>query len=247
MCLAVGCGADTDCSGATLGATLGILHGIDGIPEKWKAPIGNKIVTISLNLGDSEGKFPRTIQELSARVVRLAPRFMELDHVDLLSGQGGFGLLLNEGKDLMSQPRKLSPEVERTFLEEVLACQPFKVRFETPLYTAWLDYGGDPLVSSGKPVTLKLQFSNAIPNPQWLQITWHIPAGWQAAPAPQTTLMLPQANFGLIGQARAEFTLTPGELYQPRYDLFVDIRSQSRHTRLVIPVTLLTAANGISE
>lgn len=41
----VNCGYDTDSSGATLGSILGILHGKDGIPERWVEPIGHSVVT----------------------------------------------------------------------------------------------------------------------------------------------------------------------------------------------------------
>jgi hypothetical protein len=246
LCTAVGCGADTDCTGATLGATVGIIQGIDAIPEKWKQPIGMTIKTISLNLGDAGNMFPRTIDELSNRVLRLAPRFLDLADVDLFHAKEGYAISMRESDGLKSAPRKLSPEVERTFVEEVLSRQPWMVRYDTPIYTAWLDYAGDPLVSTGKPVVLRLLFENTTPNPQWLEISWHLPAGWQAAPAVRTTLMLPQPTFGLIGQARAEFTFMPGELNQSRFDLLADIRSQGRHTRLVIPVSLLTASNGES-
>jgi len=43
ICIAVNCGRDTDCTGATLGALLGILDP-NGIPERWSAPIGERIV-----------------------------------------------------------------------------------------------------------------------------------------------------------------------------------------------------------
>ncbi len=246
LCTSVGCGADTDCTGATLGATLGIIHGIDGIPEKWKQPIGSKINTISLNLGDSGGMFPRTIIELSDRILRLTPRFLDLEFVDVVNGKQGYAIQSNEGEALKCQPKRLSPEIERSFVEELIVRQPFMVRYDTPIYTAWMDYGKEPLVSSDQPVKLKLVFDNIIPNPQWLELTWHFPPGWQIAPSVCTSLMLPQATFGLIGQARVEFTITPGEVIQPQIDLFLDIRSQGRPTRLIIPVRLLSASNGIS-
>ncbi len=43
ICIAVNCGQDTDCTGATLGALLGILDP-DGIPEQWLEPIGRDLV-----------------------------------------------------------------------------------------------------------------------------------------------------------------------------------------------------------
>lgn len=41
----VNCGQDADCTGATVGGFLGILIGAEAIPERWKAPLGEKIVT----------------------------------------------------------------------------------------------------------------------------------------------------------------------------------------------------------
>jgi ADP-ribosylglycohydrolase len=43
ICTAVNCGKDTDCTGATLGALLGILDPA-GIPAKWLKPIGRDLV-----------------------------------------------------------------------------------------------------------------------------------------------------------------------------------------------------------
>ncbi len=43
ICIAVNCGQDTDCTGATLGALLGILDP-DGIDDRWLKPIGRNLV-----------------------------------------------------------------------------------------------------------------------------------------------------------------------------------------------------------
>ncbi len=60
---AVNCGYDTDCTGATLGAILGIIGGEEAIPEKWRAPIGSEVVVGSGVVGIEA---PRTLAELSA-------------------------------------------------------------------------------------------------------------------------------------------------------------------------------------
>lgn len=71
MILAIDCGDDTDCTGATVGATLGILYGMKGIPADWKKHIGDEIVTVSINKGEFP-QVPKTCTELTERVVRLA-------------------------------------------------------------------------------------------------------------------------------------------------------------------------------
>lgn len=43
ICHAVNCGQDADCTGATVGAIMGVINP-DGIPEKWLQPIGNGLI-----------------------------------------------------------------------------------------------------------------------------------------------------------------------------------------------------------
>lgn len=67
ICIAVNCGEDTDCTGATLGALLGIMDP-SSIPEKWKAPIGDRIA-ISPEIASIEA--PATVGELTDMTLRL--------------------------------------------------------------------------------------------------------------------------------------------------------------------------------
>ncbi len=47
--LAVQCGFDTDCNGATAGSVIGMIVGTAGIDEKWTEPIGNLVNTSVYN------------------------------------------------------------------------------------------------------------------------------------------------------------------------------------------------------
>ena len=69
LCKAVNCGYDTDCTGATLGATLGIVGGMSSIPERWSAPIGKEIVLHKFTRGLDA---PGDIDELTDRGLPLA-------------------------------------------------------------------------------------------------------------------------------------------------------------------------------
>lgn len=79
ICIAVNCGQDTDCTGATLGALLGILDP-DGIDERWLAPIGRQIVLSGSVRGVTH---PPTIDGFTDQVLdlrrRLAGRRPEVD------------------------------------------------------------------------------------------------------------------------------------------------------------------------
>ena len=70
----VNCGEDTDCTAATYGAIYGLVNGLDAIPEEWKKPIGRKIKTACLNLGELGGygsQLPQDIDELTERTAKM--------------------------------------------------------------------------------------------------------------------------------------------------------------------------------
>ena len=68
LCIAVNCGLDTDCTGATLGALLGILDP-QGIGEEWLSPIGRDLV---LSPGMVGMHAPPTLDEFTDEVAALA-------------------------------------------------------------------------------------------------------------------------------------------------------------------------------
>lgn len=67
ICAAVNCGYDADCTGATLGALLGILDP-GSIPAKWLEPIGRDIVLSPSICGAHP---PASIDEMSDRILAL--------------------------------------------------------------------------------------------------------------------------------------------------------------------------------
>ena len=49
LIIAINCGDDTDCTGATAGSILGIIKGHSGIPLDWREYIGDRIIPICIN------------------------------------------------------------------------------------------------------------------------------------------------------------------------------------------------------
>lgn len=66
MLKTVNLGYDTDCTVATLGSILGIIHGTAGIPSSWSEPVGDEIMISPEVRGFN---YPKTITELTERSV----------------------------------------------------------------------------------------------------------------------------------------------------------------------------------
>lgn len=82
ICTAVNCGFDTDCTGATLGALLGILQP-QGIEDRWLEPIGRSLVLspgmVGMHQAATLDEFSRQVAESAAHVLRFYGSTVELE------------------------------------------------------------------------------------------------------------------------------------------------------------------------
>lgn len=81
MLTAINCGDDTDCTAGTVGSILGIMYGTEGLPEDWRAYMGDEIVTCSINLCLSLPKITSCTQ-LTEKVVSLAPSVLRFNQMN---------------------------------------------------------------------------------------------------------------------------------------------------------------------
>lgn len=95
VCIAVNCGQDTDCTGATLGALLGILDPA-GIDDRWLEPIGRDLVLSDCITGvdhpPSLDGFTDLVLDLRRRIAGRAPgvdeRKQPTDHLAIQATLG---------------------------------------------------------------------------------------------------------------------------------------------------------------
>ena len=69
ICYSVMGGWDTDCNGATVGSILGVMLGAKALPEKWIAPLNNRIRTSLQGFDNS------SFDELAERTLAQIDRF----------------------------------------------------------------------------------------------------------------------------------------------------------------------------
>ena len=235
ICIAAGCGEDADCTAGTLGALLGILHGGSALPEKWLAPLGGKIKTKCINVADVGLRIPATVDELTDRLLRLTPTFLGPGRCDVLSGPG-YTVTVRTPEEMFCRERAINAYFGTSFFE-TLSRSPFVVRTESTLYTALLDYGGEPFIRAGEPRTLRLTVVNGFLMQQWLRIRWHCPADWTVTPGRMAEDTL-ESYYCNEGKTTFTFTFTAETLTDSRFDLAAEISSVGHHTRTFVPVTL---------
>ncbi len=167
ICTAVNCGKDADCTGATLGALLGILDP-DSIGQEWLKPIGRDLV---LSPGIAAMHPARTLDEFTDQVAALA--------VDVLAYYGSHVRLTNapEFTDIranMAPPRIPAPAlpplpVPPPEREALLALIPLVVTLTYPPGTALLP---------DRPNPLQLTIKNPTDREHDVTVSPRVPDGW---------------------------------------------------------------------
>lgn len=234
MITAINCGDDTDCTGATVGATLGILGGTAAIPADWRAYIGDAIVTNSLNLTLGV-KFPTTCTELTEDVIRLAPAV----------------LIANAGKTdaervSLADADDYPETVAQTYLEnggtraalEALKPYSYTVRFSNVAATVWFDRA--PNVREGETIDVHLVLFNDkdVYGKARRNVTfeWILPEGFSVKGPLCAALNYPTKHKD--PPVSVDFTVTAGETLAPLNELLLVIREQGFPTHGYVSVPL---------
>lgn len=219
VCLAVNCGDDTDCTAATAGAVLGIIQGAKALPEKWIAPIGESIVTMSLNRFGMPLPAPKTIGELTLRIRRLR-RIGELHDPDFAQPAENF----------------TSQEVAKTLWQR----SEYELLFHLLFAKISAEYPDGPYAESGKPLRLKLGVKDPILEPGLVRMRWLLPEGWSCADREM------RIGIRAFCHAELETTVTPPETPLPAMSyLHLEVTPAERGcpTVVTIPVRSRTAVS----
>ena len=152
ICDAVNCGFDTDCTGATLGAILGVAWGAGRLPDRWMEPLGNTIAIESART--RLPNVPQTLEELTDRTAAVA--------VGLLADEGhSFG----PGRELtldLPTPGELRSQMRSAGLWDNPA-DTVERRF--PHGRALVRYPGGPLLAPGGRRRVTIALTNRTERP----------------------------------------------------------------------------------
>jgi len=221
LCCAVNCGDDTDCTGATLGSILGIIHGAKGIPENWTKPVGSSISTVAV----AGFKHPRTIDELTDRTVAMT-------HIVLKELDAPVAIAADAATDPKAavKLKLIDPAAAKT----LWARSGYQLIYDFVAVRATLDFLADPVVEKGKPCQMKLWLENQTPHTLEIAAAWWPPLGLTAAPA-ASTVKLPARSHKPVA---VETTFTAERIPDTNLPGAVQLRIKGQSPVSIISFTL---------
>ena len=187
ICIAVNCGDDTDCTGATLASIFGIIHGTKGIPKKWSDPIGTTIVTMAI------GGFPppKDLDELTTHTVAMTKRVL---------AKNSAPVALTDGPTDVSRAKELvlSDPAAAKLLWNL---SPYQIVWTEGDVQVVLDYQTDPFIEPNVVRSVGITLRNQSDAARSLGLTVaNVPEGWEV-------VKLPPATVQLAARASASFEL----------------------------------------
>ncbi|MGI6262202.1 MAG: ADP-ribosylglycohydrolase family protein [Acutalibacteraceae bacterium] len=234
MILAINCGDDTDCTGATLGSLFGILYGMEGIPQDWRRHIGDKIETLSIIKGN--GYFPRTCTELTDCVMSLIPAAARPSLPDLIDAPERTILFGDEAEDFSAVTEESL--CSRALADEVFSCSPFSFTAQNAYVSARIEFEREPYLSPEKPLTGKVTLTPVFFLEQrHYHLRWFVPDGVSVSCA--ANLYTNRPGSPRREHASAEFTFTTDRPIGASVRAVLEITCDGRPTALYASATVL--------
>ena len=228
---AVNCGDDTDCTAATVGATLGIIGGVSAIPRDWRDFVGDGIVTISIS-GMYRHMIPETCTQLTERVAALLPHVMKANGVPFGFTDGATeispDLLNNFGKGDARRYLDRSP-----YSYDVTHYSHFSVRVE-------LD--ATPRVGTGdvRHVRITVRANERLRKTHKLCLRLLLPDGWECGRYQRTlSVEYPQPWNDIPGESSIELDITVGEQVEAVNRAYMEITSPTLAYPMMIPILFI--------
>jgi ADP-ribosylglycohydrolase len=230
VCTAVNCGEDTDCTGATLGALFGILHGLKGIPEKWIAPIGRKIKAACLNLGELGyygNQLPADVDELTDRTIRITRQVIDRFNSPTRVEDAPTDLAGASANSLMAggEMAELYANLNATV-------------FHFDFFDVAVDYGeGGVVIRDNGPKTICLRIYNRYKIQANLSIHWYTPDTWIVLPSKDNYRMSFPSSLG--EPIEIAYQITIPQVAAPMARAVIEITASGRSLVMLVPVMFL--------
>ena len=219
MIHAINCGDDTDCTGATIGSIMGIMHGSSFVPDDWAEYIGDSITSVAIDM--SYMRRPRSCTELTERIANLLPSVLKAYRVYAAFTDG------ETEREEIGALEICDFEIPRTGLS---------IDFPDLIYAKGRVEFDRCIVAPGDTLTLTFVFKNRMPDPKYLNIAISLPEGWTADKT-DISMYLPQPN-NASPTAYAEVRITVGETVHTANPIYAKVGALGRITSAVLPIPI---------
>ena len=232
MIIAVDCGDDTDCTAATVGALLGIMHGTAGIPDDWRGYIGDGIKSICITNG--HGRFPQDCNELTDCLMNLLPVTLRKDHEKLMKGEST--LSLGETTDLSDI--RAEDFYGRKFVETFAGRKPYSYTIEGIYSDVLVEFDQEPRIAPNGELTGRITLkTHTMPEQKHYRLRFLLPDGWTAEY--EKNLFTPSIFSKYQESAVTTFRITAGENVEAVNRLIVEVVCAGRPTPILVPMQIM--------
>ena len=219
LLITTNCGDDTDCSCATAGSILGIMNGTKIIPDDWKEFVGDKIVSVAINLG-ALTFVPKTCTELSERVIKQHNVTLLGKNIELVDTQ----------TELPDEDRKNFSGM--AFVDDLNKHSPYGFNMEFNLSKVWIDYEKEPMLKPGEQIKITVSLKRKLISYKHFEYRFILPEGWSVSDEYKST----ELNKGIDVK---EYVITAGDKVEATNRLILEISSFGHPEVALVPLLIL--------
>lgn len=221
LIIAVNCGDDTDCSGATAGSILGIINGTKIIPEDWKEYIGDGIVTVAINRGACYG-IPLSCTALTDTVISMHPIMLKDKPVCITD-------------DATEAPKEDTDKYYgKGFSDSLASRSAYGFSMDFILSNVRIDYDRAPDIAPDGEIGVKVTVTKKFLSQKHFELRFILPEGWSVSGG-KRNLAVTARN----GVASTEFVIKAGETVLPKNRAILEITCEGHSDTALIPMVFL--------
>jgi len=242
MILAINCGDDTDCTGATLGSILGIKDGMAGIPEDWMAYIGEGIKSICLTNG--HGFYPTDCTTLTDCIFNLLPVTLRRNQEKTLfalnrPNRADYrGVCLSDKTDLSEL--NVDEFYGNEFALSLAARKPYSYTIEGTIADVMVEFDEKPQIKAGGELVGVITVTNKaiFPEQKQYSLRYLCPEGWQVE-SPLTVYSYLHPREEKYNYNKAPFIIRAGESVEAVNNIILEVTSPGRPTCILVPIQVM--------
>lgn len=257
---AINCGDDTDCTGATAGAVMGIAFGTKCIPADWRGHLGDEIVTSCIIKG--QGCWVDTCTELTECIIRLLPTTTRAKVINMVpnslpipDSNYDLPIVIYDGSDDFSALSidRFMGSAFMNKLNTIAARSRYVIHKKTVFADLWIELDGEPFIEPDGELTGRVSVGIVrMPEQKRFRLNWICPEGWKVT-GPKNISTSKNDTISWDDQSRGKlsmedildqplstrpFVINAGENVEANNKIILEVQCTERLSFIYIPIVL---------